>query len=612
MGDVLGQIVGFGAASAIIKEDLSFNIGQMKDTLLGHHTDWGFFVDTSAAEMARYTDDIGDMKQISNGHIKAMMGELQFLMRQGIEYGRKESKQNIDWWMKDLSLSIERSGVPEAAHAEATATLTEMITALTASEGLVTAEIVDLMAQIQAIISGAAEPIGQASADVASAAIEGWETMDFGTWLVNTINANMDAAETAITTGGADIASGLASGMSSGIPEIEISAAQMGNNAIGALVATVQTHSDSKVTYQIGAWVASGFASGIEAGIPDVQAAVTTMGTQVITTGAEVGADIGTSIYDATISEWDDIGVTMKTIGDTAATDAGASFAQRWMRSLQDGIDAGMVSVATASSVMAGVLQTVMDPFAGSALYLGEGRGGPMAFLTLMQQRLDELVKNNTEMISDRFRYREGEDTTGLGLADGYYDRLARTIDLGNRRGSSGDDPKPTRPRWQREIEEILDTVPSGGMFDPLEAAISDILGDGIVDMSDVLKARTGGWDMLAEALMAGIAGTFSSADIAKLATLGLSDESMSAILGFFTKVGDVVEEITIPSERIDVPDTTRDDMWVPSAEDTAFTGNQTVVHVTVDGYVKDTDELIRDINQSIERAGGVAIGTLP
>ena len=396
---------------------------------------------------------------------------------------------------------------------------------------------------------------------------------------------------------GIEIVQGLINGIKSMAGAAKNAVSGLAGDVIGSAKSGFGIFSPSRVFAEMGVNIVDGLIEGIDA---KRDAAIAGMD------------DFAAKVAYVAEKNWADIGLQMKTIGDTAATDAGASFARRWMASLQEGIDAGMVSVATASSVMAGVLQTVMDPFAGSALYLGEGRGGPMAFLTLMQQRLDELVKNNTEMISDQFRYREGEDTTGLGLADGYYDRLARTIDLGNRRGSSGDDPKPTRPRWQREIEEILDTVPSGGMFDPLEAAISDILGDGIVDMSDVLKARTGGWDMLAEALMAGIAGTFSSADIAKLATLGLSDESMSAILGFFTKVGDVVEEITIPSERIDVPDTTRDDMWVPSAEDTAFTGNQTVVHVTVDGYVKDTDELIRDINQSIERAGGVAIGTLP
>ena len=473
----------------------------------------------------------------------------------------------------------------------------------------------DAMLRTEAEILIGTPPVKTATAATGQAAIDGWEQVDFGTWLVNTINANMAAATTAIETAtpliqtamtetGTDAGNGLVSGITATQPAVQAIINQMGMIAINTMRTTLQSHSDSKVFVSIGRDIGGGLATGIAESTPDVAAAVTDMGVTLIGVGVGVGRQLGTMSGDTAITStinaiqdgsvdleaaWKDIEERMKKINDTAATSGGASYAQRWYQSMLDGIAAGTVSAATAVEIMTGVLYN-------AATWTGNGASPQRQdWVAFLQSQLDALMKNNAEMISDTFHGPPTEDTTGIGQGNDYWDRLAREIEarMGGRRTPGEDSAKTkTKHKYGPQIPDPLEEM------SVLDKAVSEMISDGIIDIADVLKARTGGFDPLAEALLQGIAGMFSSADISKLANLGLGDELIMAIFEMLTP--------QIPDSAVGPMD---DDegMWVPSEEDqNSFVGQSVVYEVHLDGagYISDVDALARDLELAASRRG--------
>jgi len=113
----------------------------------------------------------------------------------------------------------------------------------------------------------------------------------FDAWLT-TVMAKLGYARPGFVVKGYETAEGFSEGMDAGAGLVSGSAANLANNAIGAVQNTLEIHSPSQVMHRFGEGVAEGLAGGVEAGGGTVTSAMQTVLQTIIQLCADVLAEI--------------------------------------------------------------------------------------------------------------------------------------------------------------------------------------------------------------------------------------------------------------------------------------------------------------------------------
>jgi TP901 family phage tail tape measure protein len=533
--------------------DVKFKAGtaEIKKTLQTSYTDWQWFVDSSDTEMKNYGININNMASVSAGHLRAMIGEMKALMAAGIDSNRKASKEDIDNWMDDIRLSIENSGAPEAAQAEALAILTKMITALQQSKGLVTAEITDLMAQIAAILGSPLVP--------AAAQKTGW-----------------------------DIGGGFIAGVTAQGTAMANATAQAINNAIGAMAVGVQpaaamgellaTTTNDKLLYTIRSQLPPALKTELNDAIRN-------------------GVDIEDALEDV---------LMQLPAGLAPATEAaGAMIGNALLDGARRAFKPGELWGAVYADFEPG--GKYYDMYVGGDVKTGPGNEQDGTWDAFWKSiGMDRSHENRQYRVNDFEWFAQQEDWEKLGFkkdewnwssdprhglvpttskttnedfgktAAGIQYWALRGWQEGQMEGWNVDMPNATgwyydakEEKWFKAERRVVadDGGKSGGahsgggghggstgkdadpiigdpaVFDPINELATKILEDGAFDIKDVLAATAAGNAELAAVIRKVLLGTASSEDISMLDTMGFTAENMEKLLAIIAAATAVEEQ---------------------------------------------------------------------